>query len=222
MKSKNYLEIKEFCLNLGADLFGVADISKIKDEFNLDKELSGNLDRAVSLAVRVSGKILEGISDHPTKLYFHHYRSINNLLDHISLRLSNLIQRKDFFALPVPASQILDWKKQNAHLSHKKIGYLAGLGWIGRNNLLINKELGAQFRLATVLTDMPLDADMPAKDNCGDCKLCVISCPVSAIKENALDFEHSGCFEKLKEFQKNKFVEQYICGICVRDCKPRT
>lgn len=221
MKDKNYSELKRFCLEKGADLFGIADISRIKSEFNLDKDLVKGLDRAVCIGVRLSAKILENIATHPTKLYFHHYRTLNNVLDQIALSLSNLIQREGFSALPVPASQIVDWQKQTAHLSHKRIGYLAGLGWLGRNNLLVNKELGAQFRLTTILTDMPLPTDKPIKDNCGVCKACISACPVSAIKEDPRDFQYLRCFEKLKEFQKNKFVEQYICGICVKACRPQ-
>jgi len=119
----------------------------------------------------------------------------------------------------MPASQILDWQNQKAHLSHKKIGYLAGLGWIGRNNLLVNRKLGSQFRLASILTDMPLKKDKPLKLDCGSCRLCLAVCPAQAIKESARDFDHHKCFEKLQEFQKQKLVDQYICGICVKVCK---
>ena len=121
--------------------------------------------------------------------------------------------------MPIPASQILDWQSQKGHISHKKIGYLAGLGWIGRNNLLVNKDIGSQFRLVSILTDMPLKIDKPQKESCGKCRLCIAICPVSAIKDNPLDFDHIKCFEKLKDFQKQRLVEQYICGICVRVCK---
>ena len=64
----------------------------------------------------------------------------------------------------MPASQIVDWEKQTAHLSHKKIGELAGIGFIGRNNLLVNPEIGSRFRLATILTNMPLEPDKKLKE----------------------------------------------------------
>jgi epoxyqueuosine reductase QueG len=163
--------------------------------------------------------VLREIKDQPTKLYFHHYRTLNALLDQLALRTVNFIQAKGFLALPIPASQIIDWQNQKAHLSHKKIGYLAGLGWIGRNNLLVNKSLGSQFRLATILTDMPLKTDKPVKDSCGRCRACVTVCPSGSIKENPADFDHIKCFEKLKEFQKLRLVDQYICGVCVNACK---
>jgi len=218
----NYSLLKKYAQNLGIDLFGVADISAIKNEFLISQEVLKNINKAISLGLRVSRGILEEIQQHPTKLYFHHYRILNNFLDHAALRLSNLIQKKGFLAIPIPASQIVDWQNQKAHLSHKKIGFLAGLGWIGRNNLLVNEKLGSQFRLVSILTDMPLKLDKPQKKDCGSCFLCLQVCPVGAIKKEQKDFEHLKCFEKLKEFQKQRFVDQYICGICVRVCKGKS
>jgi len=216
---ENYNLLKEEARELGAHLFGVADIRGIKDEINLPPDILRTLDRAVCLGVALSRGILDEIQNHPTKLYFHHYRSINVMLDQIALRLTAFIHAAGFSALPVPASQILDWSKQNAHLSHKKIGYLAGLGWIGRNNLLVNERWGSQFRLVSILTDMPLETDSPLKRDCGKCFACIKVCPQGAIKERREDFNHMSCFEKLKEFQKKGFVNQYICGICVKVCR---
>jgi epoxyqueuosine reductase QueG len=217
-KNKNYAYLKRFARSLGMDLFGVADISKIKNEFMLAVNLIKKFDRAIVLGIRLSRSILEEIQDYPTKLYFHHYRTLNAFLDQVALRLTNLIQDKGFLALSIPASQILDWQNQKAHLSHKKIGYLAGLGWIGRNNLLVNKTLGSQIRLVTILTNIPLKIDRPLKENCGSCRLCITVCPAEAIKNEPSDFDHIRCFEKLKEFQKMRLVDQYICGICVKAC----
>jgi len=218
-KNKNYTVLKKLAQSLGIELFGVGDIGAIKKDFNLSEKILKRIDKAVSLGVRLSGGILSDIDYSPTRLYFHHYKTANALLDQLTFRISNYIQQKGFFALPIPASQIVDWQKQSAHLSHKKIGVLAGIGWIGRNNLLINKKIGAQFRLSTILTDMPLKVDKPVKENCGDCSICVRICPAGAIKENPQDFDHIKCFEKLKEFQKQRLVDQYICGVCVNACK---
>ncbi len=212
-------KIKELCLSWGADLFGVADISSLKDEFLLSDSAKKKVKRAISLGASVSNAILDEISDKPAKIYFHHYRTLNMFLDQMALRLANLIQGEGFFALPIPASQIVDWQKQNAHLSHKKVGHLAGLGWIGRNNLLVNDKLGSQFRLVTVLTDMDLEVDKPIDKDCGSCKLCIEVCPAKAIKQNKDDFDHIKCLEKLKEFQSQHIVDQYICGVCVKACK---
>ena len=216
---KKYLSLKRFCLEQGADLFGVADISRIKDEFQIPAQILEKFDRALCLGIRLSSDILEEIKDYPTRLYFHHYRTVNTLLDQVALKVCNYLQKKGYSALPIPASQILDWRNLKAHLSHKKLGVLAGLGWIGRNNLLVNRVLGSQFRLVSILTNMPLKSDKPQNEDCRDCRICINACPSQAIRENPAEFDHLRCFEKLKEFQKQRLVDQYICGVCVNACR---
>jgi len=215
----NYLNLQKFCNFWGADLFGVAQITTLKEEFFISPSLLKDLDYAISLGVRLSKKILEEIEDHPTKLYYHHYRVVNHFLDQLALKVTQFIQKEGFNALPIPASQIIDWEKQRAHLSHKKIALLAGLGWWGRNNLVVNPKFGSQIRLVTILTDMPLKVDKPLDKDCGRCQACISVCPVGAIREKPQDFDHLACFNKLKEFRKQGFVEQFICGICVKVCK---
>jgi len=212
-------EVRYFVFGLGADLFGIADIRAIKKDFHFSDEILKDLDYAVCIGLRLSGAILEGIKDAPTKIYYHHYRQANMMLDGIAFKAANFIQEKGFKALPVPASQIVDWEKQTAHLSHKKIGELAGLGFIGRNNLLVNPKIGARFRLVSILTNLPLEPDKIFKGDCGSCRACISVCPAGAIKEKKEDFGHIKCYEKLKEFRDKKIVDQFICGICVKACK---
>ena len=215
----NRESLEKFTSVLGVSLFGIADITEARDEFNLDGKLRNTFLRAISLGQRLIRSVLEDIVDTPTPLYFHLYRQVNFFLDRAALLLSSHIQDSGYNALPIPASQIINWERQQGHLSHKKIGRLAGLGWIGRNNLLVNPELGSQFRLVTVLTDMPLLPDKPLDSDCGECMLCLSSCPAAAIKEIKEDFDHQACFDKLKEFRRAGVVSQFICGVCVKACR---
>lgn len=217
-RKQHYERLKDFVFKQGLSLFGIADITKIRKEFILDEELKVRFDRAISLGKRLLDSIIDDIKDRPTRLYFHHYRQLNFFLDRAAFLVSSFIQEQGFEALPIPASQTIDWENQRGHLSHKKIGYLAGLGWMGRNNLLVNPKLGARFRLVTILTNMPLKADLPLAKDCGPCRKCLEVCPAQAIKEQREDFDHWACFEKLKEFRKMGIVGQYICGVCVKAC----
>ncbi len=203
----------------GADIFGVADIVGVRDDFAIAPEVAARFDKAVVLGVPLSAAVLEEIVERPTKLYFHHYRTVNAFLDQLALRTARWIERSGRSALAVPASQITDWQNQKAHLSHKKMGELAGIGWLGRNNLLVHPRFGAQFRLATVLTDMPLRAGRPQGGGCGACRACGTVCPAGAIHESAADFDHAACFQTLKGFQQKNIVGQYICGVCVKACR---
>lgn len=69
------------------------------------------------------------------------------------------------------------------HFVHAKAAAtLAGLGWIGKQTLCITPQLGTRQRWCTVVTDAVLPYDEAFKEDlCGDCELCVKSCPVDAI-----------------------------------------
>ena len=216
---KNTERIKALAAEMDFSLCGVADIRDVRREFRLDENLTSRFDRAISLGKQLLDAVIEDIEDRPTALYFHHYRQLNFFLDRGAFLLSSRIQEWGFQALPIAASQIIDWENQRSHVSHKKVGRLAGLGWIGRNNLLVNPLLGSRHRLVTVLTDMPLEPDQILDRDCGECTACLETCPAEAIKENQEDFDHWACFDKLKEFRRQGVVGQYICGVCVKACK---
>ena len=219
-EAENKEALEKFCRHNGIDISGIADITEVRSEFRLNKELRDSYSRAVVLGKRVLDSVLGDIDDRPTALYFHHYRQLNFFLDRAALFLASLIRESDFRALPIPASQVIDWEKQQAHLSHKKLGRLAGIGWIGRNNLLVHPGFGSQFRLVTVLTDMPMEPGQPSAGDCAGCFRCLASCPAGAIKSKPEDFDHLACFEKLKEFRRSGIVGQFICGVCVKACHP--
>jgi len=214
----NYEKLKEFSFDLDFSLFGVSDIDEIKHEFNLPKVSVEKFSRGIALGKRLLDSVIEEIKDRPTTLYFHHYRQLNFFLDRGAFLLASKIHDLGYKALPIPASQITDWKKQQSHVSHKKIGYLAGLGWIGRNNLLVNPDIGSRVRLVTILTDMPLTSDRPLDQDCGTCGACIPICPAKAIQVDVADFDHLLCFDKLKEFRNSGVVGQHICGVCIRAC----
>ncbi len=216
-----YNKLREIAFSSGISAFGSGYIEDLRTHFDaLSSEQTDRLSYGISIGARVSDAVLKGITIGPTRHYLHHYRMLNLLLDQTALKLSLAIQETGYRALPVPASQIIDWEKQTAHLSHKMIALRAGIGWIGKNNLLVHPEFGSKIRLATVLTDMPLVTDKPLEADCGNCNKCIEVCPVSAIGETHEQWDKTACLEKLKYFAKAHNVGQYICGLCVKVCQP--
>jgi epoxyqueuosine reductase len=202
------------------DLLGIADIQGSREGFlELAKDVREIFPLAIVIGVRVSPSVLSTLEDGPNLLYYHHYRQLNFQLDRAASRMAQEIEREGYAALPIPASQIVNWATMKGHLPHKDVAYLAGLGWRGRNNLLITEEWGAQVRLATVLTNLPLDAGHPLEVDCGSCRRCLAVCPVMAIKEEPGVFDHLACYQQLKEFSKARRIGQYVCGLCVKACR---
>jgi len=174
---------------------------------------------AISMAYPLNSAIVDEIENAPTILYKQHYRQVNALLDRTATMIAAFIQSRGGRSLPVPASVFVDWKTQAAHLSHKMIARRAGLGWIGRNVLLITPEWGARQRLVTVLTDVPFVSAPRPRGECGGCVGCVSLCPVGAINAGPEDFDLLVCANQTKYFERHGMSVR-ICGICVKACRP--
>ncbi|MBW2109555.1 MAG: epoxyqueuosine reductase, partial [Deltaproteobacteria bacterium] len=184
--------------------------------------------RAIAVAVRLPTAVFETISDEPTPIYAAVYQTANRMLDDIAFRVARDLQHEGFNSLPIPASQVLDRTRWRGAISHKAVARMAGLGWQGKNLLLITPAFGPRVRLVTILTDAPLAPDGPIKNRCGNCMLCRDACPVEAIKgigtqdhftnrNEALHF--SRCVENLTgRFAKLPEIGAPICGICIRVC----
>ena len=73
----------------------------------------------------------------------------------------------------------------SAPLLEKAWGREAGLGWPGKNSILINREIGSFFFLGVIITNIELEYDQPVEtDNCGSCSICMESCPSGAINDD--------------------------------------
>jgi len=218
-EEKNYQEVKDLAFGLRFSLFGVAELADLNElTFELSSATNRNLTTGIALGVNLSIAVLEDISDHPTRLYLHHYRQTNYFLDRNAWELARRIEDRGAKAMAIAASQTIDWINQRGHISHKEVARRAGLGWIGHNNLLVTPEYGSRVRLVTILTNLPLRSDHPLERNCGECRRCVKLCPARAISEEPSEFDHIKCYEQLGQFKKGLNLGHYICGVCVKSC----
>jgi epoxyqueuosine reductase len=102
----------------------------------------------------------------------------------------------------------------------------SGLGWIGKNSLLLNRQMGSFFFLAELIIDLELEYDAPIKDYCGSCTACMDACPTDAIPAPYV-VDGSKCISyftiELKEeipFDVKGKFENWIfgCDICQDVC----
>jgi epoxyqueuosine reductase len=102
----------------------------------------------------------------------------------------------------------------------------SGIGWVGKNSLILNREMGSFFFLAELIIDLELEADGPMKDYCGTCTACMDACPTDAIPEPTV-VDGSKCIsyftielkEEIPAAVKGKFEDWIFgCDICQDVC----
>ena len=167
--------LRQYLLENGASDVGFA---KIEDgDF-------GDCQYAVCVAIKLSDAVVDEIRDEPTHTYFHHYRTVNALIDQLLLKAGLFLDRQGFRYLPVGASQSInkDGWNYNGRYSHKKAACLAGMGTVGKSSLFLHRQFGARVRLGTLMTNCPLPVSNGHPVSiCRKCTLCVDACPCHAI-----------------------------------------
>ena len=118
-----------------------------------------------------------------------------------------------------------EFKVDNHPYDERLAATIAGLGYLGKNQLMINKDLGTYFFLGLVFLDLRIEKEviLEIDDSCGTCTKCIDACPVSALSENA--FDRSKC---MSEFNQSKRIltddeidKNYLlfgCDICQIVC----
>lgn len=201
---------------------------------NVSEKLPESLKKypyAITFGIRLSDAIINEIDNVPTFSYFHHYRTVNALIDYISLRVTCFLQEKGFSGYTIGASQSIP----NAPIPysgvfpHKTAAVMAGLGWIGKNGLLISNDYGPSVRLGTILTDMELVVNsLNYQNKCGDCRRCVDACPAMALTgdnsypelERDTIVDAKACSEHMSSKYKH-IGRGSVCGICIAVCPYR-
>jgi epoxyqueuosine reductase len=102
----------------------------------------------------------------------------------------------------------------------------AGLGWLGKNSLLLNQSMGSYFFLAELIIDLELEPDGPVTDRCGTCTACIDACPTDAIVQPGV-IDSNRCIShltiELKESIPGEFsgrMDNWIfgCDVCQEVC----
>jgi len=231
---------QSLALESGIDLFGVADLALARVEIlRQGGEQVAAYPRAISIGIFLLHPLVDALpqrSEHAVAVAYrkHAYDFINQRLDEAASRLGSQLQRDGYQALPVPASERVDEVSEYlmgydericAAFSHKLAAHLAGLGWIGKNCMLITPQAGPRVRFASILTSAPFDASgAPVAERCGDCRQCVDICPQEAFSGRAfyedepreLRFDAGKCDRYMKAMQAATGLP--VCGMCLYAC----
>jgi epoxyqueuosine reductase len=237
--------VKQACAEQGFDYCGIAKAKPLDDDARrledwLNKGMHGTMKYMENhFELRVDpGKLVPGAKSVITLLlnYFpserqqagspkvSKYAFGSDYHEIIRTKLHQLLARLKTYFGEINGRGFVD----SAPVLERSWAQRSGLGWIGKNGNLINKESGSFFFIATLITDLDLEADDPlAKDYCGSCRRCIDACPTDAIVEERV-IDGSKCISyftiELKEMlipdsMKQRFNNwMFGCDICQDVC----
>lgn len=213
--------LKKFAFSKGADLVGIAPLDRFREapEGHRPTDILPDAKTVVVCAKRIPESVATG---GPATSYHQMMTVLHSQLDLIAYEVSTYVERLGGKAIPVPSDEpYYDWDQERHHgrgdLSHKHAAWAAGLGTLGKNSLLITPEFGNRVHLVSIVTSLDLDPDSLVKrELCRPaCTLCLVACPVKAIKDGFVDQKkcRSHVFLKLP---KGVMIE--ACRECRKAC----
>lgn len=160
--------------------------------------------------------------------------------DHEAPKVSKYAYGEDYhFVLKRKLKSLLQWLRSqlgdingrcfvdSAPVMEREWAKRSGLGWLGKNTLLIHPKKGSYYFLAELIIDVELPTDDPIKDYCGTCRKCIDACPTEAFSSEGYVLDASKCISyltiELKEAIPDEFTGKmdnwmFGCDICQEVC----
>lgn len=220
------MNIMEYVKSL-SDVYGVADFRKDKKQLT---ETYGKdicmYPYAIVIGHRLNEEIVSKIpltynDDTLAQEYLDEYYNSFQRISKIAHKIEDYIKNEGYNSIILNEID----KYDNIHLktifSNKASANIAGVGWIGKNNLLVTKEFGPRLTWSTIITDAPLEEYVGSSIDslCGDCDICVKACPGDAIV-NLDNPKKSYSPKKCGDYIIGRKNEGHptACGMCLYIC----
>jgi epoxyqueuosine reductase QueG len=210
------LDVIEFARGEGLAYLGVGDMAAALPPLDAGPDgggLTHSWPRVVSLACRIPDELVDALPGNVAEYARQVCTVLRPRVDDAAKHLCELLASKGYGAVSSPSE---------APALRQVAGHLAGLGWIGRNGLLVTPGVGPRVVPAAVLTDAPLPVTCttPMQSRCGDCQLCLEACPSGAL--NAPEPGAEACFdgETCAAWcaARTDMAQARACGMCVKVC----
>ena len=222
-----YQKIEDAARESGSGLVGFADLSPLKGMLAGDAT-TFEFPCAVTFAVEIPKDAARASLDKPSEEMRSAYKMCNKKLKEAGERIVQLLIAEGYKARFIDPAQRVNPEKLLGPMSQKAIASLSGMGWIGKNGLLITESYGPRQRMGAVLTDMPVTREAKLVDNqCGTCTACIDRCAMKLLK--GPDFKHHpGSRDLVIDWAKCGVYEarligdgsrpEMACGRCISVC----
>jgi len=198
---KHTATVKHIALEMGFSFCGISKAGFLEQEApRLENWLTQNLNGEMGYManyfdMRVDPRILVPGAKTVVSLLYNYYPKDKNIYNNGDVKIAKYAWGEDYHKvvksklktmLKLLKEQIGDISGRafvdSAPVLDRAWAAKSGLGWIGKNSMLINKSIGSYFFIAELIIDLELIPDIiPAKDHCGTCTACIDACPTDAI-----------------------------------------
>jgi epoxyqueuosine reductase len=222
-----YNKIETAAREAGSDLVCFADLAPLEGMLTGDATTL-EFPYAVTFAVEIPKEAALASLKKPSEEMRSAYKMCNKKLIATGEKIVELLTAEGYKARFIHPAQRVVPEKLLGPISQKAIASLSGMGWIGKNGLLITDEFGARQRMGAVLTDMPVTRVAKLIDNkCGDCTICIDRCAMKVLK--GPEFKHhpesrdlvidwAKCGEYEVKLIGDGSRPEKACGRCISVC----
>jgi hypothetical protein len=217
---------------------GVAEFKRVYDELmpsqkdKLETICDGHLQRlvrdgsivCVGLAYPeyaidcIDVRLSDGTADRDEwNVYAREYHRLNRLLNAVS---KDIADHFNGVAVPPTVEGIRVENVEDYYgmtVSHRVVAENAGLGWRGKNELVINERFSCALRFASVITSIPLPHAEKVDFSCGECQACIESCFFLRNKDRLKNYR-----ESCRKYIVKLGLEGEACGKCIKACYRRS
>lgn len=216
-------EIREYLSERGIRAYGFADLSC------LSPVIREKFDYGIVMGLTYSKEAIENNKNGNPAQYYDEFTAINKALPELATGVAKLLTEKGYKAWAKVQSTVVQDEDFRTVLPHKTVATLSGLGWIGKNALLVTEEFGSALRLVVVLTNAPLECGTPVKEskcsaNCMTCMdICPGHAPLGGLWSQSIDrdsfFNAHACRDAARARAKELLgINETVCGLCIANC----
>ena len=186
-------EFRDYMISQGAALVGIGDLTAVP---------SSDYPVGIAVAIPLPKHVIKDLQLAPTREYYKLYTTLNDKLNAIVTAGEKYLTGRGYQAYAQTTDRITVDSDNRSPLPHKTVATRAGLGWIGKNCLLVTPQYGSAVRISSLLTDAPLKntlwrSGMPRED--------IVSV--------------SACYKKQREImRKSTGIDTDLCGKCFAVC----
>ena len=233
------VQIKQKAREIGFDLVGITSTERFEEEYQRLKERKA--ENTLSPFLNDDIELLTTPKKHMKSARSIIALALSYAVDDISdnnYNISIYAQGKDYHrVMETKMNKLSDYLENikegvktlsyvdTGPLLDRAIAHRAGLGWIGKNNNLINPKYGSFLFIGEIITNLELNSDTPMLNQCGECRLCLDSCPSGALEqEKYINSKRCiGYLTQKKSFipeKERKMIGQNLwgCDICQMVC----